>query len=95
MTLSDRRATGCAQAVALAALVLESLDSGHHGAAEAAIEYFDLLSAVPVAQRHPQLGQPVYASLLPRLTSLAMYPQPFTSWELCTEEDSDTFHSFR
>ena len=58
------------------------------------MEFFDLMNAVPVEQRHPQLGPPVYASALPSLTRQARYPVPFSSWEE-NEQDSDAFHSFR
>ena len=75
--------------------MLESLACDNQGAVEAAVEYFDLLNAVPVEQRHAQLGPPVYASMLGPLSHQASYPQPFTTWDLCTEKDSDTFHSFR
>ena len=79
----------------LAVLVLEGLRSGQRSVAESAMEYFDVLSAVPVAQRHPQLGPPVYLTMLPSLTALARYPADFTTWEVCTEDDPEAFHSFR
>ena len=82
------------QAVPLAAVVLECLTCDHQGAVEAAVEFFDLMNAVPVEQRHPQLGPPVYATALPHLTRQARYPLPFSTWEEC-ELDSDSFHSFR
>lgn len=83
------------QAVPLAAVVLRALGCGHHGAAKAAIEYLDWLSSVPVAERHPQLGQPVFISMLPHLLELASYPAGFTTWEESPDGDSNTFHSFR
>lgn len=83
------------QAVPLAALALRALETGCHGAAEAAIEYFDLLSSVPVAKRDPRLGRPIFVSMLPSLAQLASHPAGFTTWQECVEEDEDTFHSFR
>ena len=59
------------------------------------MEYFDTVNAVPVNERHPQLGPPTYASLLPKLLARASYPRPFTSWQLCTDQDSSSFHDFR
>ena len=75
-------------------MALECLACEHQGAVEAAVEFFDLMNAVPVEQRHPQLGPPVYASALPCLTRQARYPLPFSSWEE-SEQDSESFYSFR
>lgn len=75
--------------------MLECLACDHQGVVEAAVGYFDMLSAVQIEQRDPQLRAPVYASMLPRLLDQAAYPQSFTSWELSTDLDSHTFHTFR
>ena len=82
------------QSIPLAGLMLECLACGHQGAAEAAIEYFDMLNSVPMSQRHPQLGAPLYATMLPHLSRLASYPRSFSSWDQSTEEP-DMFYSFR
>ena len=46
--------------------------------AEFAIDYFDSLSTVPLLERHPQLRQPLYSSLLQvsTLTSTPNFPVP-------------------
>jgi hypothetical protein len=76
-------------------MVLGCLRCGHHGAAGEAIEYFDMLNSVPLAQRDPRLGPPIYASMLPHLSCLASYPPDFQSWDSEHDIDSGTFHSFR
>lgn len=83
------------QAVPLASLVLECLGCGHPGAAGEAIDFFDSLNSVPVAQRHPSLGPPTFAAMLPHLARLAAYPRGFRGWGEELETDSATFHSFR
>lgn len=83
------------QAVPLAALLLECLGCAHQGAVEQAVEFFDLLNAVPIEQRNPQLGQPIYASMLPYLSQQACYPQPPDNWEATSVEDEDALHSLR
>jgi len=76
-------------------MVLECLACGHPGAAGEAIDFFDCLNSVPVAQRHPHLGPPTYLAMLPHLSRLAAYPPGFRGWEEEVETDAATFHSFR
>ena len=84
-----------AQAQALAELALECARVPSRAVAEAAVEFFEALSTVPVAARAPQLGPPLFARLLPALLCAARYPEGFASWEDCAEDDADSFHRFR
>lgn len=63
--------------------------------AEAAIEFFEALNTVPMAERAPSFGPPLFARLLPLLLAHARYPADFTSWVECLEDDADDFHRFR
>jgi hypothetical protein len=83
------------QAASLVEAVLKCLGCSSKKVAETAVEYFDALCTVPMSERHPYFGAPMFAQLLQPLLSHARYPADFTSWEECVEEDSDDFHRFR
>ncbi len=63
--------------------------------AEFAIDYLDSLSTVPLAERQPQLQQPLYSSLLQVLGQHMQYPHDFTSWNDWVDDDEESFHRFR
>ena len=65
--------------------------TGQRQVAEFAIDYLDSLSTVPLVERHPQLRQPLYSSLLqvspshlkPRLTCARLPPFLFPLGFVC------------
>lgn len=63
--------------------------------AEFAIDYLDSLSTVTLAERHPQLQQPLYSSLLQVLAPHIQYPPDFTDWDACVDDDEEAFTRFR
>jgi len=63
--------------------------------AEFAIDYLDSLSTVPLAERQPQLQQPLYSSLLQVLAPHIKYPPDFTNWDGCVDDDEEAFTRFR
>lgn len=63
--------------------------------AEFAIDYLDSLSTVPLAERQPQLRQPLYSSLLQVLFPCMQYPQGFTTWDEWVDDDEEAFTRFR
>ena len=69
--------------------------AGERQVAEFAIDYLDSLSTVPLAERQPQLQQPLYASLVQVLAPHMQYPQGFTAWEECVDDDEEAFNRFR
>ncbi|KAA6422701.1 MAG: hypothetical protein FRX49_07236 [Trebouxia sp. A1-2] len=83
--MADRSPEAVAQdlpeAVQLAELLLTCLSLGERQVAEFAIDYLDSLSTVPLAERQPQLQQPLYSSLLHVLAPHIQYPQEFTDWD--------------
>ncbi|CAL8466105.1 g5641 [Coccomyxa elongata] len=83
------------EAAALAEGVLTCLRCPSRNVAEAAIEYFETLSTVPVAQRSSAFRAPLFGRMLPQLLHHARYPPDFTSWEDCVDDDRDEFHRFR
>lgn len=58
---------------------------------QACIEYFLMVNTVPVAQRHPQMGAPLYGSLAQPLLAHCCYPAGFEGWADCIEEDEEAF----
>ena len=63
---------------------------------EAAVEYFDELSCIPLSQRDPQLSQPYCQALLLPLLRQAAFPEGFRGWEHELEEDDEQlFDTFR
>lgn len=97
--LADRSPEGVAQAlpeaVPLAELMMTCLSLGQRGVAEFAIDYLDSLSTVPLAERQPQLQQPLYSSLLQVLFPHMQFPQSFTNWDEWVEDDEEAFNRFR
>ncbi len=87
--------TCAVQAAALGDAVLRCLECPLRNVAETAVEYFETLSTVPVAERSPAFRAPMFGRLLPPLLRHARYPQSFTSWEECIDDDCDEFHRFR
>ena len=68
---------------------------GERQVAEFAIDYLDSLSTVPLAERQPQLQQPLYSILLRVLAPHMQYPQDFTDWDGCVDDDEEAFTRFR
>lgn len=83
------------QAAAVAEAVFKCLDCASRNVAEIAVQFFEILSTVPVAKRSPAFRAPVFGRMLPPLLRHARYPQGFTFWEECVDDDSDEFHRFR
>ena len=83
------------QAHDVAEAVLLSLQDAPRSRCEAAIEYFEALSTVPVAERAPFFAQPLCRRLLHVLLRQACYPADFTTWSECPEDDEDNFNRFR
>ena len=83
------------QAHALAEAVLMCLQHPSRSICETAIEYFEALSMVPVAERAPFFGQPLCRRLLQALLRQACYPADFVTWVECTNDDKDDFSRFR
>ena len=65
--------------------------------AETALEYFNALDYVLMADRDPLLRAPLYRDLLPCLLRHAQYPESFTTWIYHVEDDrdEDSFKRFR
>ncbi len=68
---------------------------GERQVAEFAIDYLDSLSTVPLAERQPQLQQPLYSSLLQVLAPHIQYPHDLTDWDECVDDDEEAFTRFR
>ncbi|DBA84873.1 TPA: hypothetical protein ACH3X1_005892 [Trebouxia sp. C0004] len=68
---------------------------GERQVAEFAIDYLDSLSTVPLAERQPQLQQPLYSNLLQVLAPHIQYPQGFIDWDGCVDDDEEAFTRFR
>ena len=85
----------CVQAHDVAESVLLSLQDASRSRCETAIEYFEALSTVPVAERAPFFAQPLCRRLLHALLRQACYPADFTSWPECLDDDEDDFNRFR
>ena len=83
------------QARDVAEAVLLSLHDAPRSRCETAIEYFEALSTVPVAERAPFFAQPLCRRLLRALLQQACYPANFTSWPDCLDDDEDDFSRFR
>ena len=84
------------QAHDLAEAVLFCLQqSPSRGVCETAIEYFEALSMVPVAERAPYFRQPLCMRLLQALLRQACYPSDFVTWSEVVDDDEDDFSRFR
>ena len=59
------------------------------------IDYLNSLATVPVHQRAPELGPGLSRGLLPLMLRLAQFPEGFTSWAECVEDDEEAFYRFR
>ena len=73
----------------------QQLSAGDRQVAEFAIDYLDGLSTVPLVERHPQLREPLYSSLLQVLLPHMQFSDKFTTWEECVDDDEDAFNRFR
>ena len=56
-------------------------DCLHHQVAELTVDFWASIQDTPLAQRHPQLGVPLYRELQMRVLAKCTLPQSFTSWE--------------
>lgn len=50
---------------------------------------------MPVHERAPELGAGLSRGLLPLMLRLAQFPEGFTSWAECVEDDEEAFNRFR
>ena len=97
--LVQRNATlmcsGRGSTLQLANLSLEMVGHPHKGISETAMEYWDEVELVEMTDRHDSLRGPIFHLLIEVLaTRCAPYPQGFTEWDDC-EEDEEDFHMFR
>ncbi|WIA30245.1 hypothetical protein OEZ86_000336 [Tetradesmus obliquus] len=80
----------------LAELLLHCVSRPERAVCEAAVEYFVCANTLPLEQRHPQMGGPLYASLLgPLLGWHSCYSSSFVSWNEELDEDEEAFYRFR
>ena len=76
-------------------VVLALVEAHERPVTEAAADYFLMINTVPVADRHPALGAPLFERLVAASGALgATLPSDFTTWDEA-EEDRDTFSRFR
>ena len=80
--------------LSLTDLVLTLSEAHERPVMEAAADYFLMLNTVPVADRHPQLGEPLFKRLVAACLRRATLPVDFKTWD-DEEEDKDTFLRFR
>eukprot|EP00887_Chlorella_sp_A99_P002079 scaffold21.g2079.t1 len=86
---------GAAAAVPFSELMLECLALRDPAVVESSLDFFLMVNTVPLAERRPELGAPLYSALLQRLVPHITYPPGFSSWEQCTEVDEDDFLRLR
>ncbi|GAQ80270.1 Nuclear transport receptor [Klebsormidium nitens] len=84
----------CPEAVPVAEVMLTCVTDGGQGVAELALDYFSMLSSVPLAERPPALQAPLYVQLLQGLLKQSAYPPDFTTWQR-SSMDADSFLRFR
>jgi transportin-3 len=65
---------GVPEAAPFAELMLECLGRPEAGVAEAGVDYFLMLNTVPLADRAPRLGAPLFQDMVGRLLAHATYP---------------------
>ena len=75
-------------------VVLALVEAHERPVTEAAADYFLMINTVPVADRHPALGAPLFERLVAACVRRATLPSDFTTWDEA-EEDRDTFSRFR
>ena len=75
-------------------VVLALVEAHERPVTEAAADYFLMINTVPVADRHPALGAPLFERLVAACVRRATPPSDFTTWDEA-EEDRDTFSRFR
>ena len=83
-------------ALPLAQVMLDCIDRRREWViAESALDYFFSINTVPLAQRRPELGAPLFEALVVRLQRHVAYPTGFTWWNDPSDEgqcvDSDEF----
>ena len=85
------------QAVPLAKLMAACLLRPEMAVVEIALDFFNALDYVLMADRDPLLRAPLYRDLLPSLMQHARYPEGFTGWEdhIDDDRDEDSFKRFR
>jgi hypothetical protein len=82
---------------ALAETVLECLRSQQQQPAqqrkvcEAAADYFLAINTVPLAERSPALGPPLFSALAGPLFQAACHPPGWSDWDEC-DDDEEAFH---
>ena len=81
----------------LAKLMAACLARPEMAVVETALEYFNALDYVLMADRDPLLRAPLYQELLPTLLRHARYPEGFTGWRdhIDDDRDEDSFRRFR
>lgn len=75
-------------------VVLALAEAHERPVMEAAADYFLMINTVPVADRHPALGAPLFERLVAACVRRATLPADFTAWDEA-DEDRDTFSRFR
>jgi hypothetical protein len=84
---------GSQHVLLLAELMLHCVSRPERAVCEAAVEYFVCCNTLPLEQRHPQMGGPLYASLLgPLLGWHACYSSSFVSWNEELDDDEEAFY---
>lgn len=79
--------------IPLAQLLVQCITRPERDVCEAATEYFLCVNSLPVRERHQQMAEPLYSSLiLPLLRGHACYPPTFTGWYDQVDEDEEAFH---
>ena len=86
---------GAAEAVPFSELMLECLTQADPAVVESSLEFFLMVNTVPLAERKPELGPPLYEALLRRLLPHITYPADFLTWEECSAVDEDEFLRLR
>lgn len=78
----------------LAGALLRCVAEPGAGAAEAALDFFAALAAVPLVERAPALRAPLAEGLTRALLAALAFPPGFAGWQEA-EGDEDSFHRFR
>jgi hypothetical protein len=85
--------SGSQHVLPLAELMLHCVSRPERAVCEAAVEYFVCANTLPLEQRHPQMGGPLYASLLgPLLGWHGCYSSSFVNWNEELDDDEEAFY---
>jgi hypothetical protein len=85
--------SGSQHVLPLAELMLHCVSRPERAVCEAAVEYFVCVNTLPLEERHPQMGGPLYASLLgPLLGWHSCYSSSFVNWNEELDDDEEAFY---